>query len=198
MNAAMTKILTELEQLETSPFYADRIANNAQCVIGEGDVNADVLFIGEAPGKKEAETGLPFCGASGKVLDKLLADIGLDRSTVYVTNVVKDRPPKNRDPKPDEIELYAPFLDRQIDIIAPNVIATLGRFSMEYIMSRYGLEAKLGKITETRGKAYVTEINGKSVTILPLFHPAVAVYNRTRYGELLTDFEKLKEYVETT
>ncbi|NQV12521.1 uracil-DNA glycosylase [Candidatus Uhrbacteria bacterium] len=198
MKDTMDIIGRELVEMTHSPLYEDRVANNSLPVIGAGDLDADVLFIGEAPGKKEAETGVPFCGASGKILDRLLADIGLDRATVYITNVVKDRPPKNRDPRPEEIELYAPFLDRQIDIIKPNVIATLGRFSMEYVMRRYGLEDHIGTITETRGNIFTTSINDQEVTILPLYHPAVAVYNRTRYDELLSDFEKLKDYVETT
>ncbi len=194
----MDNIMDELVALSSSPLYEYRVENDAVPVIGEGDHDADILFIGEAPGKNEAMSGTPFCGASGRILDRLLADIELDRATVYVTNVVKDRPPENRDPKKDEIELYAPFLDRQIDIIAPNVIATLGRFSMEYVMKRYGLEDQLGTISEIRGQAFEARINDRVVTILPLYHPAVAVYNAKKYGELLKDFEKLKMYVKKT
>src|SRR3989344_4714607 len=98
------------------------------------------MFIGEAPGKNEAATGRPFCGVSGRILDELFVSAGIDRKNVYVTNIVKDRPPANRDPLPEEISTYARFLDRQIDIIQPKVIATLGRFSMDYIMRQFGLE----------------------------------------------------------
>jgi DNA polymerase len=123
--------------LTESPLYAYRTENNYFPVIGQGNHYADIMFIGEAPGKNEAEQGRPFCGASGRVLDELLASIDLQREDVYVTNIVKDRPPENRDPHKGEIALYAPFLEQQIDIIQPNVIATLGRFSMEFILKKY-------------------------------------------------------------
>ena len=97
------------------------------------------MFVGEAPGKNEAKTGRPFCGAAGKILDNLLAHAGIERKNVYITNIVKDRPQQNRDPLPGEIKIYGPFLDRQIDIIQPKVIATLGRYSMDYIMRKFGL-----------------------------------------------------------
>jgi uracil-DNA glycosylase len=131
------KIKDDLLGLKESPLYKYRIENKFFPVIGEGSHDAEIVFIGEAPGKKEAMTGKPFCGASGKVLDELLAHIKVDREKVYITNVVKDRPENNRDPKPSEIELYSPFLDKQLEIIKPKFIATLGRFSMEYIMKKF-------------------------------------------------------------
>src|SRR5690606_35954044 len=115
----------EVHNLTTSPLYAFRQTHNYKPVIGEGRADAAIMFIGEAPGESEAKSGRPFVGASGRVLDELLASIGLDRSEVYITNVVKDRPPENRDPSPQEIALYTPFLIRQIDIIQPRVIVTL-------------------------------------------------------------------------
>jgi len=115
----------------------ERLKNKVFPVIGEGSHYAKIMFVGEAPGRTEAATGRPFCGASGKVLDELLASINVLRQDVYVTNIVKDRPPFNRDPYPEEINAYAPFLDRQIEIIQPQVIATLGRFSMAYIMQKF-------------------------------------------------------------
>ncbi len=105
------------------------------------------MFVGEAPGKNEALTGKPFCGAAGKILDELLATVGINRADIYITNIVKDRPPENRDPSPAEIESYGPFLDRQIEIIRPKVIATLGRYSMVYIMNRLGLGSELVPIS---------------------------------------------------
>jgi len=163
-------------------------------VIGEGSHHARIMFIGEAPGKNEAETGRPFCGAAGKVLDKLLESISLDRKEVYVTNIVKDRPTSNRDPLPEEIKLYAPFLDRQIDIIQPKVIATLGRFSMDYIMRKFGLEKDLQSISNIHGNVFEAEANYGSIKIVPLYHPAVALYNGGEMETLKKDFAVLKEY----
>ena len=190
----MKKIENELLNLKKSPLYKERVKNKVLPVVGEGNLNAKIIFIGEAPGKKEAETGKPFCGASGKVLDELLAHIKLDRTTVYVTNIVKDRPTDNRDPKPKEIELYAPFLDRQIEIIKPNVIVTLGRFSMEYIMNRYGLNEKCDTISNLHGKKFNTETDFGKFTLVPLYHPAVAVYNRNKLSDLKKDFSVLKKF----
>ena len=180
--------------LKESPLYEYRIGNNNYPVIGEGSHNAKIMFIGEAPGRNEAATGRPFCGASGKILDELLESIGMDRKDVYVTNILKDRPPENRDPSPMEIALYAPFLDRQIEIIKPKVIATLGRFSMKYIMEEFGLGDVLEPISSSHGKVYDGTTNYGKVKIVPLYHPAVAVYNRNMLDELKKDFKLLKKY----
>ncbi len=185
----MREIRDEILILKESPLYQERIKNNVFPVIGEGNHNAKIMFIGEAPGKNEAKTGRPFCGASGKILDQLLEHIKINRDDVYVTNIVKDRPTNNRDPKPEEIEIYAPFLDRQIEIIKPKIIATLGRFSMEYIMKRYGLEDKLDSIGKIHGHKFNSPDLG--IEIAPLYHPAVAVYNRNMLEELKKDFEVL-------
>ena len=186
----MKAIRDELFEFTKSPLYEDRIKNKAFPVIGEGSHDAKIIFIGEAPGKNEAKTGKPFCGASGKILDQLLEHIKLDREDVYITNIVKDRPTNNRDPKPEEIELYAPFLDKQIEIIQPKIIATLGRFSMEYIIRKFGLEEKLEPISKLHGKKI--KIPNTDMTIIPLYHPAVAVYNRNMLDGLKKDFEILK------
>ncbi|MEK7186706.1 MAG: uracil-DNA glycosylase, partial [Patescibacteria group bacterium] len=148
----LKKIKDEIVGLTTSPLYAERVANKVFPVIGEGNHDAEIMFIGEAPGENEAKTGRPFCGRAGKVLDELLKSVSINREDVYVTNVVKDRPPKNRDPFPEEISIYAPFLDRQIEIIKPKVVATLGRFSIQYVMNRYGLECELAPISVLHGK----------------------------------------------
>jgi DNA polymerase len=192
---AMKQIRDELLTFTASPLYIERIENGMFPVIGAGNHDAKIMFIGEAPGKNEAKTGRPFCGASGRVLDELLAHVGVKRDDVYITNIVKDRPTNNRDPKPEEIELYAPFLDRQIDIIQPKVIATLGRFSMEYVMRRYGLEEKLDTISTLHGQQFVTEMSYGEVTIIPLYHPAVGIYNRNQLPELKKDFEVLTKFL---
>ena len=190
----MKKIRDELIDLKESPLYKERVENKVFPVIGEGSHDAKIMFIGEAPGKNEAKTGKPFCGASGKVLDELLSHIGLDRKTVYITNIVKDRPTNNRDPKPEEIELYAPFMDRQIEIIQPKVIATLGRFSMEYVMKRLGLEEELDVISKMHGQIFTAKTSYGEVKLIPLYHPAVGIYNRNQLPELKKDFETLKSF----
>jgi len=124
----LRKIKDTIVNLTESPLYDYRKENGYFPVIGQGNHYAEIKFIGEAPGKNEAETGRPFCGASGRILDELLESIQLKREDVYVTNIVKDRPPNNRDPHKAELELYAPFLEQQIDIIQPKIIATLGVF----------------------------------------------------------------------
>src|SRR3989338_758977 len=118
----LRKIKDEIVALKESPLYAERIKNKVFPVIGEGSHDSQIMFVGEAPGKNEAATGKPFCGASGRILDELLASAEIKRADVYVTNIVKDRPPFNRDPLPEEIAVYGPFLDRQIEIIEPEII----------------------------------------------------------------------------
>ena len=191
----MKEIKDQVLNLKESPLYDYRIQNKNFPVIGEGSHDAHIMFIGEAPGKNEALTGKPFCGASGRILDQLLESINLDRKTVYVTNIVKDRPPENRDPTPNEIDLYAPFLDHQIEIIKPKIIATLGRFSMQYIMKRYGLEFELEPISKIHGKEFQTKTDFGEFTVIPLYHPAVAVYNAKTKDELKKDFSILKKYI---
>ncbi len=191
----MEEIREELLNFKKSPLYTYRIENKYFPVVGEGSLSADIMFIGEAPGKTEAETARPFCGRSGKLLDEMIASIGLDRKDVYITNVVKDRPPENRDPTPKEIELYVPFLDRQIEIIQPKVIATLGRFAMEYIMTHMGIGDELMPIGVMHGKEFVAEASYGKVTIVPLYHPAVALYNGSNKQTLLDDFQVLKKYI---
>jgi len=194
-----TKNLELIEQevidLKNSALADERRANGTLPVIGDGDNRAKIVFIGEAPGEKEAKTGKPFVGRAGKFLNELLESIGMPRESVYITNIVKDRPPKNRDPLTEEIEMYAPFLDKQIAIIKPKVIATLGRFSMQYIMDRYGLEAEVGPISDLHGKVFDTEISGEKVKIVPLYHPAVALYNGSKRTELMNDFKVLKTLI---
>lgn len=192
-DAKLKEIRDEILALKKSPLYAYRIENDYFPVIGEGNQDANIMIIGEAPGKKEALTAKPFCGTAGKILDELLAKIGIDRKTIYVTNIVKDRPPENRDPTPEEIELYAPYLDRQIDIIQPKVIATLGRFSMTYIIQKFD-----PSWNEPIGQAHGKEIKVKAsygeITILPLYHPAATIYNRQLREVFFKDGEILKKY----
>lgn len=192
---AMQKLADELRDLRQSPLYPLRSEQGYKPVLGEGSLDAPVIFIGEAPGKKEAETGQPFVGASGKVLSQLLAAIGLQREDVYITNIVKDRPPENRDPHPEEIALYAPLLRKQLEIIRPKVIATLGRFAMEFIIEQYGLPLQGQKIGDLHGKPIEIESEAGQITFIPLYHPAVALYNRDQRETLEADFQTLQKFL---
>ena len=188
------QIKDEILNGKSLPLYKERVKNKVFPVIGEGSHYAKIMFIGEAPGKNEAETGRPFCGASGRILDELLVSVGIARKDVYVTNIVKDRPPMNRDPFPEEIETYGLYLDRQIEIIRPQVIATLGRFSMTYIMSRFGLSLQLEPISKIHGRIFETKTTLGTINVIPLYHPAVAIYNSNMKEALKKDFEILKKF----
>lgn len=190
----LKKIRDEVLALKESPLYVYRMENKYFPVIGEGAHDAHIMFVGEAPGESEAKTARPFCGRSGKLLDELLASIGMDRAKVYITNLVKDRPPGNRDPEPAEIELYGPFLDRQIAIMKPRVIATLGRHSMKYLFERYGLGSVLQSVSKIHGMEFKATMPYGETTIVALYHPAVALYNGSMKGTLLEDFKILKKY----
>jgi len=155
-----------------------------QLVFGDGDVNAEIVFIGEAPGKKEDETGLPFMGAAGRFLNEMLDSIGLDRKDVYITNIVKYRPPKNRDPSKEEKKAFLPYLMRQLDVIAPKMVVTLGRHSMEYFLPGV-------KIGEAHGQPQTINMPERSWMLLPLFHPAAALYNGGLRQILLDDFARI-------
>jgi uracil-DNA glycosylase family 4 len=150
-------------------------------VMGDGNSDAEVVFIGEAPGKNEDEQGLPFVGAAGRFLNEMLASIGLERSDVYITNIVKYRPPNNRDPHPDEKAAFLPYLKEQLEVIKPKLIVTLGRHSMEVL-----LPADL-KISECHGQP--KRYNGQ--VYMPLFHPAAALYNGAMRETLMEDFAKI-------
>src|SRR3989344_1997742 len=189
----LKKIKDEVVGLKKSPLYEYRRENGYHCVIGEGNHFAKLVFVGEAPGENEAKQGRPFCGAAGRVLDELLTSISIDRKDVYITNIVKDRPPDNRDPETQEIELYSPFLDRQLNIIKPKIIATLGRFSMNYIMEKFDLFFEIEPISKIHGKVFKTKVGWGEVNIVPLLHPAVALYRAPKKIELINDFKVLKK-----
>lgn len=188
----LRQIKDEVLALKKSPLYNERVKNGVFPVIGEGSHQAKIMFIGEAPGKNEAATGRPFVGAAGKFLNEFLLSAEIKREDVYITNIVKDRPPFNRDPLPEEIEIYGPFLDRQIEIIQPAVIATLGRFSMDYIMRKFNLLNKLNSIGNLHGQIFEAESSYGNIKIVPLYHPAAAIYNNNLKETLKEDFKILK------
>lgn len=187
-------IRDEVVALAGSVLAAQRMQNGTHPVIGEGSHYARVMFIGEAPGRNEAATGRPFVGAAGKILDELLASADVQRTAVYITNIVKDRPPFNRDPEPAEIISYGPFLDRQIEIIRPEVLVTLGRYAMGYMMEKFGLAAKLEPISKMHGRVFDAQASYGPVNIVPLYHPAVAIYNASTKDTLKADFQVLRQF----
>jgi uracil-DNA glycosylase len=156
-------------------------------VFGSGNANADLMFCGEAPGKNEDEQGLPFVGQAGKLLDKLLAEIGLTRADVFVVNVLKCRPPGNRDPAPVEIENCQDYLMRQIELIEPTVICTLGNFATKL------LRADPTGITRLHGREEERVIGTRAVRLYPIFHPAAALYTPANVEVLRRDFARLPE-----
>lgn len=151
-------------------------------VPGEGDPNSELMFIGEAPGFHEDQEGRPFIGRAGKLLEFLLKQIGYDRQSVWIGNIVKHRPPENRDPTPDEIRACKPYLTQQIEIINPKLIVTLGRFSMNYFLPT-------AKISEARGKTH----DLRQSTLYPVYHPAAGLRNPTMKTALIADFMKIPD-----
>jgi DNA polymerase len=161
-----------------------------EAVPGEGPGNADLLFIGEAPGREEDNKGKPFVGKAGSFLDELLDSIGIERNQVFITNIVKCRPPGNRDPKEDEIKKCTSYLDRQIQLIKPKIISTLGRFATSYILNKYGLEDK--SMNKAHGNIFkVSNLQG-TIKIIPQYHPAAASYNPELEDVLFEDFKTLQ------
>jgi uracil-DNA glycosylase len=177
--------LDELQQ-EAAGCTRCRLAEGrTQVVFGVGDPNADLMFVGEAPGFHEDKQGYPFVGQAGKLLDKLLEGIGLSRAEVYIANVIKCRPPGNRDPVPEEIESCEPYLFQQIELIEPRVIATLGNFATKLLSGK-----QLG-ITRVHGQEQDVTLGGRRVQLYPLFHPAAALYTPKMLTVLEEDFARL-------
>ena len=181
----LDQIATDILSQNVCP---DLAKNAIQLVRGDGATDADIVFIGEAPGKKEDETGQPFMGAAGKLLGSMLETIDITRDDVYITNIVKYRPPNNRDPKPAEKAAFLPFLIRELEVIDPKVVVTLGRHSMEYFLP----DAKIG---EVHGLPQEIVFGSKTITFVPLYHPAYALYNGAKRETLAEDFLKLKHYM---
>jgi DNA polymerase len=184
-------VLTENPELaalaaEASGCTRCRLAQGrTQVVFGVGNPHADLVFVGEAPGFHEDQQGFPFVGAAGKLLDRLLGDIGLTRRDVYIANVLMCRPPGNRDPMPDEIEACEGYLFRKIQLIEPRIIATLGNFATKLLSGKqYG-------ITKVHGQPQPAQVGGLAVTLYPLYHPAAALYTPAMLRTLEEDFSRL-------
>jgi DNA polymerase len=173
---------------ETSACARCRLSQGrTQVVFGVGDPNADLMFVGEAPGFHEDQQGHPFVGQAGKLLDKLLAGIGLSRDAVYIANVIKCRPPGNRDPQPDEIEACERHLFRQLELIEPKLVATLGNFATKL------LSGKPHGITRVHGRSQETTVGGRPITLYPLYHPAAALYTPAMLRTLEDDFRRIPD-----
>ena len=172
--------------------------NCKNVVIGKGNLNAPIMFIGEAPGRNEDEQGLPFVGAAGKNLDKLLEKVGLSMDDVYIANILKCRPPENRDPLPEEIKAHTPWLLKQIEDIKPKVVCSLGNYATKFFLAgcNVDLMGKQPGITSVHGKVRMIELHGKSVKLIPLFHPAAIIYNRSLLGEWEKDIVVVKKEIE--
>lgn len=180
----LRRISEEVEACSKCPLHLTR----KRAVPGEGNPNAEVMLIGEAPGEVEDETGRPFVGAAGKLLNSLLQDIGVDRSSLYITNVVKCRPPNNRDPTDEEINACKPYLIRQIAVVRPRRIVTLGRHSTRVILGLGGL--RVSEISRVRGRVFRVTIAGVEVEVYPTYHPAAALYNPSIKGVLKEDLAR--------
>jgi uracil-DNA glycosylase len=185
-----------VESLDGLQAYADSVAGCTRCrlaqgrtqvVFGAGNPHADVMFVGEAPGFHEDKQGVPFVGQAGKLLERLLAGIGMSRGDVYIANVLMCRPPGNRDPQQDEIESCEPHLFKKIALIEPIVVATLGNFATKLLSGR-----QTG-ITKVHGQEQATTIGGREVLLYPLYHPAAALYTPAMLKVLESDFARLPE-----
>lgn len=182
------------EEIEASDVTPELKSQATQLVFGSGNPDADVVFIGEAPGKKEDETGEPFVGAAGKFLNEMLAGIGMNREDVYITNIVKYRPPNNRDPLPEEKKAFLPYLQAQLEILQPKVVVTLGRHSGTcflpdlQISKDHGQPKRMNLTFKTTSKAF-------PVVVLPLYHPAAALYSGGLRTTLVEDFGTIPSIV---
>jgi uracil-DNA glycosylase len=188
--------VTELTAADELHAFGEAVSSCTRCalaegrtqvVFGSGDANADLMFVGEAPGFHEDKQGVPFVGAAGKLLEQLLAGIGLTRGDVYIANVLKCRPPGNRDPLPEEIEACEGHLWRQIELIRPRIVATLGNFATKL------LSGKPTGITRVHGQEQETTLGGRRVLLYPLYHPAAALYTPRMLEVLQGDFRRIPE-----
>ena len=179
----LVELWQELKDCQKCPLAETR----TQVVFGTGNADADLMFVGEAPGFHEDRQGKPFVGQAGKLLDKLLAEIGLERGQCFIANVLKCRPPGNRDPRPDEIDACKGHLLRQIELIQPRVVCTLGNFATKLLSGRPD------GITRVHGVPQACELAGRSIFLYPIFHPAAALYTPAMLEQLRADFERLPE-----
>ena len=188
-----------LERLKEETAKADLPLKDisTNLVFGKGSPNAEILFVGEAAGRNEDLQGLPFVGAAGKNLDKLLNEVGLSLNNVYIANILKYRPPENRAPLPEEIKKHTPYLIKQIKIIEPKIICSLGNYATKFFLAN-GEADKMDEhpgITQVHGKVRIMDFQGLKVKLIPLFHPAAIIYNRALISEWEKDMEIVKKEI---
>jgi uracil-DNA glycosylase len=182
----LIELYREAEDCRRCPLAEKR----TRVVFGAGNADAELMFVGEAPGAEEDRQGLPFVGRAGALLNELLAGIGLRREDVFITNTVKSRPPGNRDPRPDELLACRPYLDRQLELIEPKIVATLGNFATKL------LTGNPAGITRVRGVPQVHELGGRTVFVFPLLHPAAALRTPQMKEMLVADFNRLRDLLD--
>ncbi len=187
-NDKSTKLNDIKQQILDDGICPELAKGATQLVFGDGSPNAELVFIGEAPGKNEDLQGVPFVGAAGKFLDEMLEMIDLKRQDVYITNIVKYRPPGNRDPQPDEKKAFLPYLQRQLEVIQPKIVVTLGRHSMNCFLPDLKISQVHGQPKRVRLSLKKDSAESIQVIILPLFHPAAALYNGDMRQTLIDDF----------
>jgi len=192
MGGVLPREMQELNQNISVCRKCALAAARTNVVFGSGSLDALVMFIGEAPGANEDKQGIPFCGAAGNVLDELLATAALKREEVFVGNILKCRPPGNRNPQSDEIIACTPYLDAQIAFIKPAVICCLGNFAAGYVMNKFGLANRVQGISKIHGSIFITDAAYGKIKVMPMFHPAVVTYDVTKKPILAKDFAILK------
>jgi len=189
-----------MEQQKEFTELSKKILNCKKCelwktrsnpVIGKGSLNTKIIFIGEAPGFNEDKQGEPFVGQAGKIFDELLNSVGLKREEIYITNIMKCRPPNNRNPNQDEIKACSPHLNNQIETIKPKIICCLGNFATDFILRRFNLSDKIQGISRIHGEVFRVSTLNNNIKIIPLYHPAVVTYNSNMLETLKKDFEIL-------
>lgn len=190
-----TKKLEELKKKMENDRSLPLREGNPQLVFGEGNPGARVLFIGEGPGFHEDRLGRPFVGAAGKLLDRLLESINTPRESVFITNVVHFRPPSNRDPLPQEIAAFQPYLDEIIEIISPEVIVTLGRYSMAKFLPGARISSVHGRPSAVKWP--LARLVGRDIVVMPMYHPAAALRNGQIMNQLKEDFKKITEALDS-
>lgn len=180
----LRKIKEDMENDKSLPL----VKRPEDVIPGDGNCDSEIVFIGEAGGYHESIQRKPFVGNAGMLLNKLLASINLPRESVYITNMVKTRPPENRDPLPGELAAYSRYLDRELEVIKPKVVVTLGRFSMAKFLPN-------ARISGVHGKKFEVNWNGKNILVVPMYHPAAALRNGAVMNEIKNDFLKLPRYL---
>jgi len=186
----LERIAEEIRKCARCPLHETR----TNAVPGEGGFAKEILFIGEAPGRNEDEQGRPFVGKAGQILNELLDSIGLTREDIFITNIVKCRPPNNRDPAPEEVKACTPFLEMQIQVLKPKIIVTLGRHAWKWVCEHFGVPYE--SISRAHGKIYRTNtLLYGTITVMPMYHPAAAIYNKELLPALREDFKKIEDFL---